>query len=183
MPIISCIICGTKHDTSFDCPTCRRKREAREIRREAEERQKRKEREDKRKEIERIKEMKKNNQTREVEANYDQDEFNDKLEEVTKQITEISNQVKELERSMDNDASRDSSYQTTDNADRKKSKIVTLLLCMFFGMFGVHRFYVGKSASGFVQLITFGGCGVWTIIDFIGIIVGFFKDKNGNDLE
>ncbi len=60
-----------------------------------------------------------------------------------------------------------------------KSFVATLLLCFFFGTFGIHRFYVGKIGTGILQLITLGGLGIWTLIDFIIIIIGKFKDKSG----
>ena len=60
-----------------------------------------------------------------------------------------------------------------------KSRLAALLLCFFFGLFGVHRFYVGKVVTGLLELVTFGGLGIWTIIDFILIIVGSFKDSKG----
>jgi TM2 domain-containing membrane protein YozV len=53
------------------------------------------------------------------------------------------------------------------------------LLCLFVGVFGVHRFYVGKIGTGIIQLITLGGLGIWAFIDLIMIIVGAFKDKQG----
>ena len=53
------------------------------------------------------------------------------------------------------------------------------LLCFFFGVFGVHRFYVGKIGTGLLQLFTIGGLGIWAMIDLIMIIVGAFKDKEG----
>jgi TM2 domain-containing membrane protein YozV len=52
-------------------------------------------------------------------------------------------------------------------------------LCLFLGVFGVHRFYNGQVKSGLVQLVTFGGCGVWWLIDMVLILVGKFKDKTG----
>ena len=64
-----------------------------------------------------------------------------------------------------------------------KSKFVALILCFFLGVLGVHRFYVGKFGTGFLQLITAGGFGVWWIIDFIFILLGKFTDKNGNQLK
>ena len=63
-----------------------------------------------------------------------------------------------------------------------KSWIVALLLCFFVGVLGVHRFYVGKIGTGILMLITFGGFGIWTLIDFIVIAVGKFSDKQGNAL-
>ena len=61
----------------------------------------------------------------------------------------------------------------------KKAFIPTILLCFFLGALGIHRFYVGKIGTGILQLITLGGLGIWTVIDFIMIVVGKFKDGNG----
>ena len=61
-----------------------------------------------------------------------------------------------------------------------KDWLTTLLLCFFIGVFGVHRFYTGHTAIGVVQLLTLGGCGIWVLIDFIMIIVGSYKDAQGN---
>ncbi|MDD5185622.1 MAG: TM2 domain-containing protein [Paludibacter sp.] len=61
--------------------------------------------------------------------------------------------------------------------------ITCLLLCWFLGVFGVHRFYTGHTASGIVQLLTLGGCGIWMLIDFIVIAVGNFKDADGNPIR
>jgi TM2 domain-containing membrane protein YozV len=65
------------------------------------------------------------------------------------------------------------------NSYSSKSRLATLLLCWFLGIFGAHRFYVGKIGTGVLQLITLGGLGIWTIIDFILIIVGSFRDAQG----
>lgn len=62
----------------------------------------------------------------------------------------------------------------------EKDWLVTLLLCLFVGGIGVHRFYAGKIGTGILQIITFGGCGIWTLIDLIMILTGNFTDKNGN---
>ena len=60
-----------------------------------------------------------------------------------------------------------------------RSRAAAALLAFFFGVFGVHRFYVGKVGTGILQLLTVGGLGLWTLIDFIVILVGGFRDKNG----
>ncbi|WLR42548.1 TM2 domain-containing protein [Bacillus carboniphilus] len=65
----------------------------------------------------------------------------------------------------------------------EKNWVATILLCVFLGGFGVHRFYVGKIGTGILMLVTFGGLGVWAIIDLIVIILGNFKDKEGNVIK
>lgn len=65
----------------------------------------------------------------------------------------------------------------------EKNWLTTLLLCIFLGGLGVHRFYAGKIGTGILQLITVGGCGIWTLVDLIMIITGSFKDKDGNPIK
>ena len=64
----------------------------------------------------------------------------------------------------------------------EKDWLVTLLLCIFLGGIGVHRLYAGKIGTGILQLITLGGCGIWTLVDLIMIITGSFTDKDGNKI-
>jgi TM2 domain-containing membrane protein YozV len=64
----------------------------------------------------------------------------------------------------------------------QKSWMTTLLLCLFVGTLGVHRFYVGKTGSGVAQLLTMGGCGIWTLVDLIMILTGKFTDAQGRPL-
>ncbi|GAB7088961.1 TM2 domain-containing protein [Marinifilum fragile] len=64
-----------------------------------------------------------------------------------------------------------------------KNFVAMLLLCFFLGGLGVHRFYAGKIGTGILMLLTLGGFGIWTLIDFIIIAVGSFKDKEGRYIK
>lgn len=56
--------------------------------------------------------------------------------------------------------------------------IITLLLCVFLGLIGAHRFYVKKTETGVLMLITLELLGIWVLIDLILILIGKFKDEN-----
>ena len=60
-----------------------------------------------------------------------------------------------------------------------KDWLVCLLLCFFLGYLGIHRFYVGKTGTGVAQLLTGGLCGLWTLVDFVMILLGKFTDEDG----
>ncbi len=65
----------------------------------------------------------------------------------------------------------------------RKNKLVALLLAFFLGVVGAHRFYLGYTGIGIAQILTFGGLGVWVLIDIILILTGSLKDSNGQPLE
>ena len=44
-----------------------------------------------------------------------------------------------------------------------KSKLTAILLCFFLGSLGIHRFYLGYTLIGVIQLLTFGGLLIWVI--------------------
>lgn len=61
-----------------------------------------------------------------------------------------------------------------------KSQIVALVLALLVGGLGIHRFYLGYIWQGVVQLLTFGGLGIWALIDLIRIITGDLQPKDGS---
>ncbi len=63
-----------------------------------------------------------------------------------------------------------------------KDWLTTLLLCFFLGWLGIHRFYTGHVVLGIIQILTFGGCGIWTLVDFILILTGSYTDSYGRPL-
>lgn len=57
-----------------------------------------------------------------------------------------------------------------------KSRLAVTLLAWFLGVFGVHRFYIGKVGTGIAMLFTLGGLGIWAFIDFIAAAAGSLRD-------
>lgn len=59
-----------------------------------------------------------------------------------------------------------------------KSQVTAFILALLVGGLGIHRFYLGYTWQGIVQLLTFGGCGIWALIDFIRILTGSLQPKD-----
>ena len=73
----------------------------------------------------------------------------------------------------------------TDSTVSEKSRTVSLLLCLFLGLVGGHRFYVGKTGTAIVQLLLCwsGITEIWAIIDLINIICGNFTDSENKKIK
>ncbi|MBK7408153.1 MAG: TM2 domain-containing protein [Saprospirales bacterium] len=64
-----------------------------------------------------------------------------------------------------------------------KSQLIALLLVIFLGYLGIHRFYLGYTTIGIIQLLTGGGCGIWALIDLIRIITGDLGPADGSGYD
>ena len=64
-----------------------------------------------------------------------------------------------------------------------RSRGVALVLASFGGMFGLHRFYVGRTESGIWQAVTLGGLSFWWLYDLVLLIAGEFRDADGLPLR
>jgi len=66
----------------------------------------------------------------------------------------------------------------SNSGDSDNETLIAILLCVFLGGLGIHRFYLGYTNIGIIQLLTGGGCGIWILIDLIRLITGDLKRKN-----
>ena len=57
-----------------------------------------------------------------------------------------------------------------------RNYIAAVVLVVFFGFLGAHRFYAGRWVTGLLEAITLGGLGVWWIIDIFIVSTGSLKD-------
>jgi hypothetical protein len=64
----------------------------------------------------------------------------------------------------------------------EKSFVVTWLLAWLLGVFGVDRFYLGKVGTGLLKLFTFGGLGIWALVDLALVLTGAQRDRQGRRL-
>ena len=81
---------------------------------------------------------------------------------------------------------RDAGYpvqaSTVPNVFSDKQWLTAVILSFFLGYLGVDRFYLGQTGLGIAKLLTFGGCGVWSLIDFIMILMRSVTDADGRPL-
>ena len=61
------------------------------------------------------------------------------------------------------------------------SPTLVWVVSFFFGYLGIDRFMIGSVGAGVAKLLTFGGFGLWWLIDLF-IIAGKTKERNFNKL-
>jgi TM2 domain-containing membrane protein YozV len=71
-------------------------------------------------------------------------------------------------------------FRSYDPDASPKSRLIAFILCTFVGVFGIHRFYLGRTTSGVLQLL-FGWATlfIWNLVDWVLILIGSFKDADG----
>ena len=63
------------------------------------------------------------------------------------------------------------------------NRVGLALICFFFGVFGIHRFVVGKIGTGLIWLFTGGVFGIGALVDFIMILCGTFTNSKGREIK
>jgi TM2 domain-containing membrane protein YozV len=75
------------------------------------------------------------------------------------------------------DSTEEPSAEVPQSSERSRS--VALILGVLGGVFGFHRFYVGRPQSAVFMALTFGGMGMWWLYDMVMILAGEFQDREG----
>jgi TM2 domain-containing membrane protein YozV len=66
--------------------------------------------------------------------------------------------------------------------NRQRHFLAVFFFSFFLGVFGIDRFYLGKYWTGILKLLTFGGIGIWALIDLSLIMSGAMRDKQGSEM-
>ena len=99
---------------------------------------------------------------------------------VKKAVEKIEKNQAETNKNAPNQSIKSDAAQGSGTPLSSDEQIIAILLCFFLGGLGIHRFYLGYTTIGVIQLLTAGGCGVWVLIDFIRLIIGDLGRAGGS---
>jgi TM2 domain-containing membrane protein YozV len=68
------------------------------------------------------------------------------------------------------------------NGPRQRHFLAAFFISFMWGVFGADRMYMGYWGLGILKLITFGGLGIWVVVDLILIMGGYMRDKQGREM-
>jgi TM2 domain-containing membrane protein YozV len=100
----------------------------------------------------------------------------------TKATQRLDKLVKKHEQRQAKIANKNVNKQTLspeNNMSGHKSQLLATLLAFFLGILGIHRFYLGYTLIGLIQLFTFGGFFIWFLIDLVRIIINDLRPIDG----
>ena len=63
-----------------------------------------------------------------------------------------------------------------------KDPTISLIISILVGHFGVDRFFIGDTGLGVAKLLTCGGLGIWTIVDWF-LIMAATREKNMEKIQ
>jgi len=65
---------------------------------------------------------------------------------------------------------------------KQRHFLAVFFISFMWGTFGVDRMYLGKWGTGILKLVTFGGFGLWVLVDLVLIMSGSMRDKQGREM-
>ena len=65
---------------------------------------------------------------------------------------------------------------------KQRHFLAVFFISFMWGTFGVDRMYLGKWGTGILKLVTFGGFGMWVLVDLVLIMAGTMRDKQGREM-
>jgi predicted Zn finger-like uncharacterized protein len=110
----------------------------------------------------------------------DEEEEEEEEETAPKAVKAVANKTSAKRK---HSATRADDDDDTPESRSSRSKAIAGLLGIFLGPVGAHRFYLGYWGLGIAMLLTGGGCGLWSLVDGIFVLLGKIPDADGRPLS
>lgn len=63
-----------------------------------------------------------------------------------------------------------------------KDPTIALIISLIFSSLAIDRFYIGDVGLGILKLLTCGGLGIWSVVDWF-LVMGITRDRNLDKLN